>query len=58
MSNAVPVHKGLQSPRFVPFADTIVGKPAIVRDDAMLISDTNKKMTDMWDKYWTASGAK
>ncbi len=57
-SSAVPVHKALQLPRFVPFADTIVGKPAIVRDDAMLVSDTNKKMNEMWDSYWTGKGAK
>ena len=57
-SSAVPVHKALQSPRFVPFADTIVGKPAIVRDDAMLVSDTNKRMNAMWDGYWTGKGAK
>jgi iron(III) transport system substrate-binding protein len=54
---AVPVHKDLQDPRFVPFADTIVGKPANVRDDALLLSDTNKKMGDLWDSYWT-TGAK
>lgn len=57
---AVPAHKDLQDPRFVPFADTIVGKPANVRDDALLLSETNKKMGDLWDSYWNAgaSGAK
>lgn len=60
VSSAVPVHKALQLPRFVPFADTIIGKPFIVRDDAMLVSDTNKKMNELWEKYWTggAPGAK
>jgi iron(III) transport system substrate-binding protein len=56
---AVPVHKALQLPRFVPFADTIVGKRAAVRDDALLASDTNKKMSELWDTYWAAApGAK
>jgi len=56
---AVPVHKALQLPQFVPFTDTIVGKRAKVRDDALLISDTSKKMTELWDSYWTAAaGAK
>jgi len=54
---AVPVHKDLQDQRFVPFADTIVGKPANVRDDALLLSETNKKMGELWDSYW-AGGAK
>jgi iron(III) transport system substrate-binding protein len=52
---AVPSHKDLQDPRFVPFAETIVGKPANVRDDALLLSDTNKKMSEAWDGYWTAA---
>ena len=51
----VPVHKALQLPEFVPFADTIVGKRKKVRDDALLVSDTNKKMTELWDSYWTAA---
>ena len=56
---AVPVHKALQLPQFVPFAETIVGKPSIVRDDAMLTSDTNRKMNALWDRYWTgAAGAR
>lgn len=53
---AVPVHKALQLPQFVPFADTIVGKRANVRDDAILVSDTNKKMSELWDSYWGAAG--
>ena len=50
----VPVHKALQLPQFIPFADTIVGKREKVRDDALLVSDTNRKMTDLWNSYWTA----
>jgi ABC-type Fe3+ transport system substrate-binding protein len=52
---AVPVHKALQLPQFVPFADTITGKRTNVRDDALLISDTNKKMSELWNSYWTAA---
>jgi iron(III) transport system substrate-binding protein len=52
---AVPVHKSLQLPQFVPFADTIAGKRAKVRDDALLTSDTSKKMTELWDSYWSAA---
>ena len=58
---AVPVHQALQLPQFLPFAETIVGKRANVRDDALLVSDTNKKMGELWDSYWggsaTAKGA-
>jgi iron(III) transport system substrate-binding protein len=50
----IPVHKALQLPQFIPFADTIVGKRKKVRDDALLVSDTNRKMTELWDSYWTA----
>jgi iron(III) transport system substrate-binding protein len=57
-SFAVPVHKDLQLPQFVPFADTIVGKKANVRDDALLVSDTNKKMDALWDKYWGGGAPK
>jgi iron(III) transport system substrate-binding protein len=52
----VPVHRALQLPEFVPFADTIVGKRKKVRDDALLVSDINKKMSELWDSYWTAAG--
>jgi iron(III) transport system substrate-binding protein len=51
----VPVHKALQLPQFVPFADTINGKSKSVRDDALLLSDLNKKMTEQWDRYWNAT---
>lgn len=54
---AVPVHKDLQLPQFVPFAETIVGKKANVRDDAILVSDTNKKMGELWDGYWGGGAA-
>ena len=54
----VPVHKALQLPQFVPFADTIAGKNRSVRDDALLLSDLNKKMSEQWDRYWNASATK
>lgn len=50
---AVPVHKALQTPSFLPFAETIVGKPHIVRDDALLTSPINDKMQEVWDSLWT-----
>lgn len=53
-SFAVPVHKDLQSERFVPFADTTLGKPQLVRDDAVLASDMHKRMIKLWDSYWTS----
>jgi iron(III) transport system substrate-binding protein len=52
---AVPVHKALQLPRFVPFADTIAGKKLSIRDDALLMSDLNKKMGEQWDEYWNSA---
>ncbi len=51
----VPVHKALQSASFVPFADTILGKPVSLRDDAMLGSDLQKKMLKVWRGYWGGS---
>jgi iron(III) transport system substrate-binding protein len=52
---AVPVNKGLQSPDFLPFADTIVGKPSIVRDDSLLGDEEQKKVQDTWNGYWAAA---
>jgi ABC-type Fe3+ transport system substrate-binding protein len=54
----VPVHKALQLPQFVPFGDTINGKKKSIRDDALLLSDLNKKMTEEWDRYWNAASTK
>lgn len=51
---AMPIHKAFQTPRFVPFADTILGKPHLVRDDALLKSPIADKMQATWDSYWTA----
>lgn len=52
-SDTVPVHKALQSPRFVPFSDTVVGKPHLVRDDTLLSGELHRKMLKVWDAYWT-----
>ena len=50
---AVPVHKALQLPTFTPFADTILGKPVSVRDEAMIQDALQTKMLDVWNGYWT-----
>jgi hypothetical protein len=55
-SSSVPVHKDLQQPRFIPFADTILGKPSAVRDEGLLGSDLDKELLKTWDSYWTNSG--
>ena len=52
-TTAVPVHKAFQTPYFLPFAETIVGKPHLVRDDALLTSPINDKMQEVWDGLWT-----
>jgi iron(III) transport system substrate-binding protein len=52
---AVPVHKALQSQDFLPFADTIVGKPAVVRDEGMLGDELQKTVQDTWSSYWAKS---
>lgn len=58
-SAAVPVHKAMQSERFLPFPETTTGKPVLVRDDALLGSDMQKKMLASWNSHWTAGkGAK
>jgi iron(III) transport system substrate-binding protein len=56
---AVPVHKDLQTSTFIPFRDTIVGKPKLIRDDDVLESDANKAMVKTWTELWgTQGGAK
>ena len=57
-SFAVPVHKGLRSPRFLAFAETIVGKPQIIRNDAMLGSGMHKRMLKLWKSHWTSPKGK
>jgi iron(III) transport system substrate-binding protein len=49
---AMPVHKALQTPDFLMFADTITGKPHLVRDDDMLTGDTSTRMHELWDALW------
>ena len=40
-------------------ATEIAAKKLSVRDDALLLSDSSKKMGELWDKYWSGgSGAK
>ncbi|MFM2129287.1 MAG: hypothetical protein RL477_833 [Pseudomonadota bacterium] len=54
-SSSVPSHKALQHRRFVPFADTIVGKPSVVRDEELLGGPLHKAMLETWNSYWTKS---
>lgn len=54
---AVPVHKALQSPSFLPFAETIVGKPAVVRDEGVMGDSLQKTVQDTWNGYWTKAPA-
>lgn len=57
-SFAVPVHSKLRSPRFLAFAETIIGKPQIIRNDAMLGSDMHKRMSQLWKSKWTSPKGK
>lgn len=55
---AVPVHKDLQNSRFLSFAETIVGKPRLIRNEGMLGDDAHKKMMDAWNAHWGKTGGK
>jgi iron(III) transport system substrate-binding protein len=55
-TSAVPVHKALQLPRFLPFPDTMLGKPVQVRNDALLESDLHRNMARAWERQWGPSG--
>ncbi len=57
-TSAVPVHKALQQPRFLPFPDTMLGKPVQVRDDALLGAEMHLKMVKSWERYWGPSAKK
>ncbi|MCZ6740787.1 MAG: extracellular solute-binding protein [Alphaproteobacteria bacterium] len=52
-SNSVPIHKALQQRQFIPFADTILDKPSIIRDAELLGSDLHKALSKTWATYWT-----
>jgi iron(III) transport system substrate-binding protein len=54
-SASVPVHKALQDPRFIPFAETIVGKPSVARGEDMLGSALGNTMLQTWHSYWMKS---
>lgn len=56
-THSVPVHKDLQTPTFLAFPETIVGKPRVVRDDALIGSDLAKRMQAVWNEQWTATTA-
>ncbi len=56
-SYVVPVHKALQTARFDPAAESIVGKKKNIRDDTRLLgSDLHKSMLKSWNGYWIGAG--
>ena len=52
-SYSIPSHKDLQLSQFIPFAETVMGKQSITRDDNMIGSDLHKAMSKTWKSYWT-----
>lgn len=49
--HTVPVHKMLQDARFIPYANTILGKPTVTRTpDA--IATYGKTMFEAWNAHW------
>jgi ABC-type Fe3+ transport system substrate-binding protein len=53
-----PTHKGLQDPRFIVYADQVVGRPVAVRTPELLENDMSK-VAAIWDKHWQeASGSR
>jgi len=58
MTANVPIHKALQNPRFVPFSNTITGKPSLVRDDELIGSELHRKVSKVWESYWTKAVGK
>ncbi|MDX1485690.1 MAG: extracellular solute-binding protein [Alphaproteobacteria bacterium] len=52
-SYSIPSHKDLQLPLFIPFAETVVGKPSVTRDDEMIGSGLHQAMVKAWKSYWT-----
>jgi ABC-type Fe3+ transport system substrate-binding protein len=57
-SNLEAVNKTLQRPEFIPFADTILGKPVVVRDEEMFGSELHEAMKKEWESHWATSGEK
>ncbi len=51
-NTSVPVHKSLQDTRFMPFSETIVGKPSIARGEDMF-GDAAAQMDAAWNAHWT-----
>ncbi len=54
-SASVPAHKALQDPRFIPFAETIIGKPSVARGEDLLGSALGETMLQTWYTYWMKS---
>ncbi len=57
-SNSVPAHKDLQLRQFIPFADTIMGKPQVIRDDELLGGPLHRAMMKNWNSHWTKAVGK
>jgi ABC-type Fe3+ transport system substrate-binding protein len=51
-SQLEPVNKALQLPQFIPFADTIIGKPIVVRGEDMFGTALNDSMEKEWATHW------
>jgi ABC-type Fe3+ transport system substrate-binding protein len=54
-SQLEPVNRALQLPQFIPFADTILGKPIVVRGEDMFGTELNESMQKEWDSHWAKS---
>lgn len=54
-SQLEPVNKALQLPQFIPFSDTILGKPIVVRGEDMFGSALNDAMEKEWASHWAKS---
>lgn len=57
-SYVVPVHKDLQIPPFVSDFVNVAGKKMNVRDESLLGSDMQQKLSDVWNGYWAGGVGK
>jgi iron(III) transport system substrate-binding protein len=56
-TQSVPIHKALQRPEFIPFADRILGRPVVYRDTKSE-RELAPAMTKFWNSLWLRPGAK
>ncbi|MGE5538674.1 MAG: ABC transporter substrate-binding protein [Gemmatimonas sp.] len=54
---AVPVHKDLRSSDFLPFPDTILGKPTVIRDESLLGDELQNTVQEVWNGYWSGKAS-